>query len=148
MGGGVECMKTSISFTQVIALLAFLAVVILLPGQTIRYENINGLTWQATNAPANDVFNFQYNSVQKKNQLTIYRNGFKQSIMEYLILEHHHKTILRIIQPRKRIDYVVSHTIWHRGILMGFHLTDLRSKSIVELVRQTSTLPPLFYGIE
>lgn len=120
-----------------------------LPGQSITSACINGLTWQVVNAPAYDVFNFQYNDVKKVSQLIVYRNGMKIMTAEYRILrKHHHKTILRIMLPYKSIDYVVSNTIWNQGFLMGFRLTDLSCHSVITLTRQTSLAPPLFYGID
>ena len=142
-------MKMSSNLKTLTAVLLFWGSLIPLSGQTISHININGLTWQVTNAREYDVFNFQYNDVKKVNQMSVYRNGMKIMTAEYRILrKHRHRTILRIMLPRKSTDYVVSHTIWNQGFLMGFRLTDLSCHKEVTFTRQTSIAPPLFYGID
>lgn len=130
-------------------ILLFWTWLLALPGQSITNDCINGLTWQVVNAPPYDVFNFQFNDVEKVNQLIVYRNGMKIMSAEYRILrKYRHKTILRIMLPYKSTDYVVSNTIWNQGFLMGFRLTDLSCHQVITLTRQTSLAPPLFYGID
>lgn len=142
-------MKLSNSVKLWIIILLFWTWLLALPGQSITNDCINGLTWQVVNSPAYEVFNFQFNDVEKVNQLIVYRNGMKIMSAEYRILsKHRHKTILRIIMPRKSTDYIVSNTIWNHGFLMGFRLTDLSCHKVITLTRQTSLAPPLFYGID